>query len=164
MIEEGDFHGAKVAFFVANWAASDGAGSVHPPKDQLRDSEILVYRRDNRPDIPFANLLDLPGGGRENGESGGVCIIRETLEEFGIAVTPDDLQLIYRGTNWREDGVSAAALFFVARLSPAQVENIRFGEEGQYWALMPVAEFLQSDQVVPHLQLRVREYFGDGQR
>lgn len=133
---EPDFHGAKVAFFI--------------------DDHILVYRRDNRPDIPFPNMLDLPGGGRENGESGAECVARETFEEFGIRVATDQLEHVQTYRNWR--GAGEVALFFVCQLSPNILDDIVFGDEGQGWKTMPVDEFLASDDAVPHLQLRVQEF------
>jgi len=131
-----DFHGAKVALFI--------------------DDQLLVYRRDNDPDIPFPNMLDLPGGGRENGESGAECVARETQEEFGIRIDPSSLQLSERYDNWRGEGKQA--LFYVGRLSGEQLENIVFGDEGQNWQMMGVEEFLASDEAVSHLQDRLRDY------
>lgn len=133
---EPDFHGAKVAFFI--------------------DDHILVYRRDDRPDIPFPNLLDLPGGGRENGESGAECVARETFEEFGIRIATNQFEHVQTYPNWR--GAGEVALFFVCQLSPHVLDNIVFGDEGQGWKTMPVDEFLASDDAVPHLQLRVRKF------
>jgi len=130
---EPDFHGAKVAIFI--------------------DDHILVYRRDNKPDIPFPDLLDLPGGGRENDESGAECVARETFEEFGIRIAIDRFEPVQSYPNWRGSG--HVALFFVCRLSPEILEDIIFGDEGQGWTTMPVAEFLASDQAVPHLQAQV---------
>jgi 8-oxo-dGTP diphosphatase len=133
---EPDFHGAKVAFFI--------------------EDHILVYRRDDKPDIPFPNLLDLPGGGRENDESGAQCVARETFEEFGIRIAVDQFEHVETYPNWR--GTGKVALFFVCRLSPAMVDDIVFGDEGQHWQTMPVSAFLTSEEAVPHLQIRVREY------
>ena len=135
-----DFHGAKVAIFI--------------------DDQILVYRRDDRPDIPFPDLLDLPGGGRENGESGAECVARETREEFGLHIALDLFEHVRTYPNWRGSG--KVALFFVCRLAPRIVEDIVFGEEGQGWQVMPVADFLASDRAVPHLQLRLRDYLESG--
>ena len=70
MSDEPDFHGAKVALFI--------------------EDQLLVYRRDDRPDIPFPDMLDLPGGGREQDESGAQCVARETWEEFGLRIAVDD--------------------------------------------------------------------------
>ncbi|MEO9469756.1 NUDIX hydrolase [Parasphingorhabdus sp.] len=129
-----DFHGAKVALFA--------------------DDDLLVYRRDDIPEIPFPNMIDLPGGGRENGESGTECVIRETREEFGITLEPGALKLAEEYENWRGSG--AGALFYVGALSSAQVEAIDFGDEGQHWSLMPVSEFVASEEAVPHLKQRVQ--------
>jgi|TARA_R110001606_G_scaffold299219_2_gene447003 8-oxo-dGTP diphosphatase len=134
MSGEIDFHGAKVACFI--------------------DDHILVYRRDNKPDIPFPDMLDLPGGGRENGESGAECVARETFEEFGISIAIDRFEPVQSYPNWRGSG--HVALFFVCRLSPDMLDDIIFGDEGQGWTTMPVTEFLASDQAVPHLQTQVR--------
>lgn len=136
MSGELDFHGAKVAIFF--------------------DEQLLVYRRDDRRDIPFPGMLDLPGGGREDGESGAQCVARETWEEFGIRVAIDAFEFVQAYPNWRGSG--AAALFFVCRLSLRVLDDIAFGDEGQDWKVMPVAEFLASDQAVPHLQVQLQEY------
>ncbi|WP_339828055.1 NUDIX hydrolase [uncultured Parasphingorhabdus sp.] len=136
MSGEIDFHGAKVAFFI--------------------NDHILVYRRDNKPDIPFPDMLDLPGGGRENGESGAECVARETFEEFGIRIAIDEFDHVQTYPNWRGSG--AVALFFVCRLSAPILDEIVFGDEGQDWQTMPVVEFLASNNAVPHLQLRLQEY------
>jgi 8-oxo-dGTP diphosphatase len=136
MSGEADFHGAKVAVFIGD--------------------HILVYRRDNKPYIPFPDMLDLPGGGRENGESGAECVARETFEEFGIRIAINEFEHVQTYPNWR--GAGEAALFFVCRLSPRILDDIVFGDEGQDWQVMPVAEFLASDRAVPHLQLRLQEF------
>lgn len=133
---EPDFHGAKVAVFI--------------------EDQILVYRRDDQPDIPFPDMLDLPGGGRENGESGAECVARETFEEFGIRIAIDEFEYVQTYPNWR--GAGKVALFFVCRLSSRILDDIVFGDEGQDWKTMPVVEFLASDDAVPHLQTQVRAF------
>ena len=52
----------------------------------LCDDRLLVYQRDDKPGIPWPGLWDLPGGGRENGETPLQCVQRETQEEFGVAI------------------------------------------------------------------------------
>ncbi|TRY16665.1 NUDIX domain-containing protein, partial [Geobacillus sp. LEMMJ02] len=52
----------------------------------FKDREILVYRRDDKPDIPFPGLWDLPGGGREGNETPEACVLRELHEEFGVTI------------------------------------------------------------------------------
>ena len=136
MIEEPDFHGAKVALFVGN--------------------EILVYRRDDKPDIPFPDMLDLPGGGRESCESGVQCVARETQEEFGINIAIEKFEYIEAYPNWRNEGL--AALFYVCYLPSTVMHDIVFGDEGQNWQTMPVKDFLMRPDAVPHLQERLTQY------
>ncbi|MCA8348969.1 NUDIX hydrolase [Burkholderia cepacia] len=52
----------------------------------FKDRDILVYRRDDKPDIPFPGLWDLPGGGRESNETPEACVLRELHEEFGLTI------------------------------------------------------------------------------
>lgn len=53
--------------------------------------QLITYQRDHKPEIPFAGMWDLLGGGRESGESSVDCVIRETFEEFGIALDPSSI-------------------------------------------------------------------------
>ena len=48
----------------------------------VQDGLILTYLRDDKPDIRFPGLWDLPGGGREGGETPLACVARELFEEF----------------------------------------------------------------------------------
>jgi 8-oxo-dGTP diphosphatase len=49
--------------------------------------EILLYLRDNKPDIPFPNHWDLIGGHVEEGETPEEALLREVKEELGIDLT-----------------------------------------------------------------------------
>jgi 8-oxo-dGTP diphosphatase len=137
MTEPADFHGTKVAIFVGD--------------------DILVYRRDAKVELSFPDMWDLPGGGRENGESGGECCARETYEEFGLVIAPADFDYIKPYPNWR-GGDSIPALFYVTCITLEDKQNIRFGDEGQYWQLMPAQAFVDCGDAVPHLQDQLREY------
>ncbi|MCK5099031.1 MAG: NUDIX hydrolase [Desulfobacteraceae bacterium] len=46
--------------------------------------EILLFLRDNIPDIPYPNMWDIPGGHVEKDETPKQCIVREMKEEMGL--------------------------------------------------------------------------------
>ncbi|MCK4653900.1 MAG: NUDIX hydrolase [Candidatus Cloacimonetes bacterium] len=51
----------------------------------INDKEkILLFLRDDKPDIPYPNMWDVPGGHVEPDETPEVCIIREMKEEMNI--------------------------------------------------------------------------------
>ena len=47
--------------------------------------------RDDKENIPWPNMWELPGGGREGDESPFECVAREVFEELGIHLTEDNL-------------------------------------------------------------------------
>ena len=120
------------------------------------DGLILTILRDDNPTIPWPNLWELPGGGREGDESPFECVAREVYEELGIHLTEDCLlwskvypSMLYEGRQ---------SVFMVGQLSQDQFDSITFGDEGQAYKLMNIEEFLTSSQVVPQLQGRLRDY------
>jgi 8-oxo-dGTP diphosphatase len=122
---------------------------------------LVAYRRDIKPTIPWPGLWDLPGGGREGGETPEACALREAREEFGITVAPERI-------HWRHryPGALAAethSYFLAAEITTAEVASIRFGEEGQYWRMMACADFLAHPQAITHLQARLADYLADYQ-
>jgi len=117
---------------------------------------LVAYRRDAKPAIPWPGLWDLPGGGREGCESPEACALREVQEEFGLVLGPDRI-------HWRRryPAVLAAQMhtyFLAAAISEAEVAAIRFGDEGQYWQMMAVADYLAHPQAIGHLQARLADY------
>ncbi|MEW6663657.1 MAG: NUDIX hydrolase [Thermodesulfobacteriota bacterium] len=48
--------------------------------------QVLLFLRDDNPDIPFPNMWDVPGGHVEPGEPPEECIVREMAEEMGMAL------------------------------------------------------------------------------
>ncbi len=133
------FHGAKLAL--------------------LMDGQVLTYLRDDFPHLPFPAHWDLPGGGREGGETPEDCALRELHEEFGLTLPPD--RLIWRREfRWthRQD---RSAWFFGGHITAAEVAAIRFGTEGQHWRMMPLTLFLSHPKAVPDLQTRLRAWLSD---
>ena len=46
--------------------------------------QILLFLRDDIPDIPYPNMWDIPGGHVEDFETPEQCIVREIKEEMGL--------------------------------------------------------------------------------
>ena len=63
-IEISDFTGCKIALFCGD--------------------KVLTILRDDKENIPWPNMWELPGGGREGNESSFECAAREVYEELGI--------------------------------------------------------------------------------
>jgi 8-oxo-dGTP diphosphatase len=129
------FTGAKGAFFFGD--------------------ELVVYLRDNKPGLAFANMWDFPGGGREGNETPFECLAREVDEEFGIFLKPEMIV-------WQKEyppifDLKFNSHFFVAKIEQEDIDTIKFGNEGQYWQLMTPDEFLGLE-AVPYLKTWLQDY------
>jgi 8-oxo-dGTP diphosphatase len=51
-----------------------------------RDRKLLIYLRDDKPDIPFPNSWDFFGGHVEDGETPEQALVREVKEELGVVL------------------------------------------------------------------------------
>ena len=120
------------------------------------DGRILTILRDDKPTIPYPNMWDLPGGGREGNETPFECVAREVYEELSIQLSKADV-IWFQIYPSMLDG-NKKSVFLVGRLTQEQFESIIFGDEGQGYKLVSFEEFLTSDRVVPQLQERVRDY------
>ena len=130
----GDFIGAKAAFF--------------------QGTRLLTLQRDDLPGLPWAGQWDVPGGGREGDESPAACLLREFHEEFGLRFPPDRLLAA-----WALPSITnpaRVAWFFAGRITEAEIAAIRFGDEGQGWALMEVDAYLAHPLSIKEMHGRVR--------
>lgn len=118
--------------------------------------DLVVYLRDNKPGLRFANMWDFPGGGREGEETPIQCLIREVEEEFSISLDPTSL--VWQREYPAMHDPSQRAYFFVANLTQTEIDRIQFGTEGQRWSMMPITEFFQRADVVPDLKNRLQDY------
>lgn len=112
--------------------------------------QLVTYLRDDFAHIPDPGVWDLPGGVREAGETALDCVLRETREEFGIQIPAEAVVFADRFYKYQPERIEG--VFFVAEITPALVETIAFGEEGQCWEMMPVTGFLAHRMAVPELQ------------
>ncbi len=133
---EGGFTGAKIALIAGD--------------------QLLVYLRDDFAQLPWPGYWDLPGGGRENGEAPLDCALRELHEEFGLAYPAARVIWTRCYADWKTP--TRASWFFGGHVTAADIARIRFGNEGQEWRLMPVADFLTHSRAVPFLQERLADW------
>jgi 8-oxo-dGTP diphosphatase len=129
-----DFNGAKVALFIGE--------------------QLLVILRDDDPSIPFPNLWDFPGGGREGNETPFETLAREVREEVGLDL-PHSAVIWDMALPWSQDA-NQTIWFFVARLPIGIEDEIIFGDEGQRWDLMTPEVCLTCEQIVPSLASRLQ--------
>lgn len=128
-----DFDGAKIAI--------------------LRGDDVLTLQRDDLPHIPYPGEWDLPGGGREAGETPLETAARELFEE--LSVTLDPSKIIYHVEEQTALKPDMLVHFFVARWDDLGDAEIELGDEGQTWRWMPVADFLTRKDAVMPLRTRL---------
>lgn len=120
--------------------------------------DLLVCLRDDFDHIPWPDHWDLPGGGREGDKSAPACALRELHEEFGLHLPTARLENAFAFANHRENG--RTSVFFTGRITPQDIGAIRFGNEGQCWQMMAVADYVAHPRAVPHFRSRVAHCLG----
>ena len=122
----------------------------------LCDDKLLTILRDDISSIPWPNMWELPGGGREGEETPFECVQREVFEELGLKLEEADILWVkkYQGM-LNPDKIS---IFMVGTISQEECASIAFGDEGQAYQMMDVSQFLVDEKVIPQLQDRLKDY------
>lgn len=133
------FHGAKVALICGD--------------------KVATILRDDVPHIPYPGHWDLTGGGREGQESPETCALREAEEELGLRL-PEN-RIIWGRAYTGKINMASVSWFFAAPISRAEVAQLRLGDEGSDWRMMPVDDFTAHPRAVPFLAARLRDFLAD---
>ncbi|MEI7688713.1 MAG: NUDIX domain-containing protein [Candidatus Nomurabacteria bacterium] len=119
------------------------------------DGKIIVIRRDNNTKI-FPLRIDLPGGGREKGESPFETFKRELKEELSIDINEEDILFayLYGDETYKEH----LAYFMVTKNLNIKKEYVVLGNEGLEFKFISPEEFIDLDDSIIHLQSEVKKY------
>ena len=122
----------------------------------ISDDKLLTILRDDISTIPWQNMWELPGGGREDEETPFECVQREVFEELG-------LKLEEAAILWVKDypgmlDPDKTSIFMVGTITQEDFASIVFGDEGQACQMVDVSQFLSDKKVIPQLQDRLSDY------
>ena len=123
------------------------------------DDKLLTILRDDKASIPYPNMWELPGGGREDEETPFECVQREVFEELSLKLEEADILWTKEYQGMLDP--DKTSIFMVGTITQEDFASIVFGDEGQAYQLMDVSQFLLDEKVIPQLQARVRDYLED---
>ncbi len=104
-----------------------------------RAGRLVIYLRDDKPEIPFPNHWDFFGGHVETGETPEQALVREVREEPGIELQSWELFRVYECR--RGDVYPNRKFIYRARIGPSAAELTLY--EGQRLAGITRAERAQ---------------------
>ena len=122
----------------------------------LSDDKLLTILRDDKASIPYPNMWELPGGGRENEETPFECVQREVFEELGLKL--EEAAIVWAKEYQGMLDPDKTSIFMVGTITQEEFAGIVFGDEGQAYQMMDVSQFLSDDKVIPQLQSRLSDY------
>ena len=122
----------------------------------LSDDKLLTILRDNISSIPWPNMWELPGGGREDEETPFECVQREVFEELGLKL--EEVAIVWAKEYQGMLDPAKTSIFMVGTITQEECASIVFGDEGQAYQMMDIRQFLADKKVIPQLQDRLRDY------
>ena len=120
------------------------------------DDKLLTILRDDILTIPWSNMWELPGGGREGEETPFECVQREVFEELGLKL--EEAAILWAKEYQGMVDPDTTSIFMVGTISQEECASIIFGDEGQAYQMMDVSQFLADEKVIPQLQDRLSDY------
>jgi 8-oxo-dGTP pyrophosphatase MutT (NUDIX family) len=109
------------------------------------DNKVLTMKRSSTaPRRPSED--DIPGGWVDEGEDFTTAAIRETEEEAGIVLAPEDINLIYTVTAMTDKG-NTCWLFYVGH---TQNTDVKLSDEHESFEWRTVEEAIESIQYQLH--------------
>ena len=120
------------------------------------DDKLLTILRDDISTIPWPNMWELPGGGREGEETPFECVQREVFEELGLKL--EETAIVWAKEYQGMLVPDETSIFMVGTITQEDFASIVFGDEGQAYQMMDVSRFLSDKKVIPQLQDRLKDY------
>ena len=122
----------------------------------LCDDKLLTILRDDKASIPYPNMWELPGGGREGEETPFECVQREVFEELSLKL--EEAAIVWAKEYKGMLDPDKTSIFMVGTITQEEFASIVFGDEGQAYQMMDVSQFLADEKVIPQLKDRLRDY------
>ncbi len=115
-----------------------------------KENQILLLLRDDKTDIPFPNMWDIPGGKVEQNEDPESTVRREMMEELGI----DDLGDIDLFKIHKSENLSDYIFWKRIDLNPSEIE-LKEGQKIEYFDLSRI----RSTKLAFNYNIVLEEFF-----
>lgn len=122
----------------------------------LCDGRLLTILRDDKASIPYPNMWELPGGGREGEETPFECVQREVFEELGLKL--EEAAIVWVKAYPGMLDPDKTSIFMVGTITQEECASIVFGDEGQAYQMMDICQFVSDDKVISQMQDRLSDY------
>lgn len=93
--------------------------------------QILLFLRDDAPDIPYPDMWDVPGGHIEQGETPEQCIVREMKEEINLDLEEFQLFSIIEFTDRIEYTFWGKANLDISRIQLNEGQRLKWFTENE---------------------------------